>query len=214
MVQIFQLREIYKQFTTTLEFLEFLLLSFSSRKSASSNVHFYKFLLWSPFHAIHNATCQGQAGRVEERTNFLAKVRVHSFFLSLFLSFLSLFLKRSPSYVEFRKEVVFAQLDGIGFLSTAITYVCPASNARKEKIWKYCAVKRNEWTDKNVLLAENGANLDGFRADAVVRWTFESRSRSLEKDRDIAIMMWASWMKSEKVVKVTVVRSLDRFYLD
>lgn len=211
-MQIFQLREIYKQFTTTLEFLEFLLLSFSSRKSASSNVHFYKFLLWSPFHAIHNATCQGQAGRVEERTNFLAKVRVHSFFsLSSFL----FFLKRSPSYVEFRKEVVvFAQLDGIGFLSTAITYVCPASNARKEKIWKYCAVKRNEWTDKNVLLAENGANLDGFRADAVVRWTFESRSRSLEKDRDIAIMMWASWMKSEKVVKVTVVRSLDRFYLD
>ena len=205
-MQIFQLREIYKQFTTTLEFLEFLLLSFSSRKSASSNVHFYKFLLWSPFHAIHNATCQGQAGRVEERTNFLAKVRVHSF--------LSLFLKRSPSYVEFRKEVVFAQLDGIGFLSTAITYVCPASNARKEKIWKYCAVKRNEWTDKNVLLAENGANLDGFRADVVVRRTFETRSRSLEKDRDIAIMMWASWMKSEKVVKVTVVRSLDRFYLD
>ena len=75
-------------------------------------------------------------------------------------------------------------------------------------------MKRNEWTDKNVLLAENGANLDGFRADVVVRRTFESRSRSLEKDRDIAIMMWASWMKSEKVVKVTVVRSLDRFYLD
>lgn len=44
--------------------------------------------------------------------------------------------------------------------------------------------------------------------------TFDGCSRlgqGLEKDRDIAIMMWVSWMKSEKVIKVTIVRSLDRF---
>ena len=128
LVQIFQLREIYKQFTKflPLEFFEFLLSSSSSSSFSlllSSQecffVHFYKFLLWSPFRAIHNATCQGQASRVEERTNFLAKVRVYSFFLSFFLFFFLSFLNVSHP-IEFRKEV-FAQLDGIGFLSTAIT---------------------------------------------------------------------------------------------